>query len=575
MPHDSSRPPGAAPDPRQLMEIYRRWSILQLQSFSRVWWRNWTWPHAALLAGTFALLLAAPLDWALLGLPWAWQFPSPGIAGGVLAGCFGALWAVDAFLIGRLLARHDPAPGRSAVFRSLRRIAGGVPLFGLFLLPLLRSGDGPGTPGTAAGVAVEVSPRPWGEAWERRLRRFEGSVVWLLWIFPGNLVAWLVLVGELTVDRPPTGGRWWIAVGLTGILHLLAIFVLASYGRAEAVRRDGIGRGLWRLLPLVGLLPAFVALLPAFLGMSAADGTGASKGVVFAAFGSGGSARRLPLWAATRERLGRSRRQQRWWLRWTAAARGRDAPRGRAAERLGSLLRLGLLVAACQWGGLGWWAAGAGGAAGPTAVGLPPLLAVLGLGALAAVGLLLAASVRRSLAFLAGGQPPPGGALRSLAATSLVAFVAAALGFLLRIGGPAQLALGLGLAASAALLLGGFRYIVSIPFRHAPPPLGWLAVGAALGLLGIGMLLDARTAERAAVVLLWAAASSPLWGAAALAMAIAPLLARSGRRPGRRALLLAGALLPTGGLAVPLWRLAADAGWLAGGSPTADGREPT
>lgn len=555
------------------MEVYRRWSLLQLQSFSRIWWKHWTWSHSALLAGTFALLLAAPLDWVLLGLPTDWPFPSPRLGGGVLAGGFGVLWALDVFLIERLLARHDPAPHRAATFRWLRRIVGGVPVFGLFLLPLLRSGDGPERAGTAGGAAAGTSPRSWGEAWERRLRRFEGSVLWLLWILPGNFVAWLLLIGEITIDRPLSGGRWWAAVGLTAGLHLLALLVLAWYGRAEATRRDGIGRWLWPLLPLLALLPAFVALLPALLGMSAADGTGASKGVVFAAFGSGGSARRLPRWAATRERLGRSRRQQRWWLRWMAA-RGRNPPRGRAVERLESLLRLGLLVAACQWAGLGWWVAEAGAAVGSSGAGLPPLLLVLGLVAFAAVGLLLAGFVRRGLAFLAGGQPPRRGALRSLAATSMLAFVAAALGFLLRLGEPTQFALALAYAACGALFLGGLRYILAVPLRQSPPPLAWIAVGFAVPFLGAGMASDARTAEHATAVLLWAAALSPVWGAAILGASIAPLLARSGRHRGRRAVLLAAALLPTGGLAVPLWRLAADVGWLAGGSPVASAGEP-
>jgi hypothetical protein len=546
------------------MEIYRRQALLRMQLGSRSWWRSWTWEQSSFLVVAFGLGFAAPLDWTLLGGPWPWRSPLAGASSSALAAGWAVLWCLDAWLVGRLLDRHDPPTGRAALWRLGRRVAAGLPTFGLFLMPLLKSSQ-------AAGPAADARLRPpdpgrrvspTAEAWERGLRRFETSFAWILCVFPASFVASLLLALHLAAE----GERWLIA-GVSGVLHLLALAALVAQARASGRRAVGARRLLCVLVPLAALPPAFVGLLPALIGLSAAEGPDSRGRLVFAAFGSGTSARRLPRWTATLEALARARRHQRWWLRWAAPDFLGSRRGGRAAPRLDSLLRLGLFAGAWQWAALGWLAAGwprlvvGGFGVAPLPVGL----AILAAGAVAAT---VASAAARALAFLAGRRPRSRAVLRSFTGACLVAATAGTLGHLLRAGGPEPFWVGVGVAAGMALLFAGVRFVLAIPLRYPPPPLAWILVGAAASALALVMVVDAAMAAAANAWLVWAAALSPLWSAVVLAPTLASLLTEAGRaRRGWRLALLASALLPSGGFVVPGWRRAAAVGLVAGGEP--------
>lgn len=546
------------------MEIYRRQALLRMQLGSRSWWRSWTWEQSSFLVVAFGLGFAAPLDWTLLGGRWPWRSPLAGASPGALAVGWAVLWCLDAWLVGRLLDRHDPPTGRAALWRLGRRAAAGLPTFGLFLMPLLKSSP-------AAGLEADALPRPpdrgrrvspVAEAWERGLRRFETSFAWILCVFPASFVATLLLAFHLAAE----GERWLIA-GVGGGLHLLALAALVAQARASGRQAVGARRLLCALLPLAALLPAFAGLLPALIGLSAAEGPDSRGRLVFAAFGSGTSARRLPRWTATLETLSRARRHQRWWLRWAAPGFLGSRRGGRAAPRLDSLLRLGLFAGAWQWAALGWLAAGWPRLAvgGFWVAPLPFALVVLAVSSVAAT---VAFAAARALAFLAGRRPRSRAVLRSFTGACLVAATAGALGHLLRAGGPEPFWVVLGVAAGMALLFAGLRFILAIPLRYPPPPIAWILVGTATSALALVMVVDAALAAAVTAWLMWAAALSPLWSAVVLAPSLARLLTDAGRaRRGWRLALLASALLPSGGFAVPGWRCAAGAGLVAGGEP--------
>lgn len=547
---------------RRLMEIYRRQTLLRMQLGSRSWWRSWTWEQSSFLVVVFGLGFAAPLDWTLLGIPLPGESPLAGASPGVLAASWATLWCLDAWLVGRLLDRHDPPTGRSALWRLGRRAAVGLPTFGLFLMPLLKSPP-------AAGPDADVEPRPSGErisptveAWERALRRFETSFAWIVCVFPASMVACLLLAIHLAAE-----GQRWPNAAVSGGLHLLALAALVAQARAAGRRAVGARRLLCAVLPLAALPPAFVGLLPALIGLSVAEGPDGRGRLVFAAFGSGTSARRLPRWTATLETLSGVRRHQRWWLRWAAPGFLGSRRGGRAALRLDSLLRLGLFAGAWQWAALGWLGAGRS----PIAVGgfsVAPLPVGIALVAAAAVAATVAFAALRALAFLAGRRSRSRAVLRSFTGACLVAATAGALGHLLRAGGPEPFGVVLGLAAGTALLFAGFRFVLAIPLRHPPPPLAWILVGAATSALALLMVVDADLAAAVSGWLVWTAALSPLWSAAVLAPSLAGLLTDAGReRRGWRLVLVASALLPSGGFAVPGWRRAAAAGLVAGGEP--------
>lgn len=564
-------------DTERLLRVYRRWQILQLHVASRRWWQTFTWRHTSFLALAFALLLAAPLDAALLGWPLAGDFLRwlPRVSAWQVA----AAWAIDSCLIARLLERRD-ARLRPRRERLASAAVAGVPLFGFLLLPRWYRPTSLARPPAAApppGGRYEAG-EPWSHRIESWLRRFETSPCWLAWIVGANF---LIVAGFVCALADAEGWpRPRLAAGvLSALLHAVAFAALRDQVSAAAGRARGPRRALLRALPSLALLPALLALLPALWAASSSDRDGRAR-LVDAAFGRGSSLRRLPLWSALGDELARRRARASLWRRWWFPAAARPVAGGEAVRRVHSLARIGRAAGFSQW-------ALAGALAGSLRPGNADLRSALGgcalmllLGSIVCGLLALLLHWGRAAGFALGWRSRP--AASSTAPELILAGGLALGGFGLGVyyarGGPQVAAVLGGLGAAGMLLVMGFAFLLAVPLRRRPPPLPWVVVTGALSALCAGIVVDPEIGLAATRCFFWFAVSSPLWCGGAGAATL-PWLLRSHRGGGpqarphpspprwRGALLIATTLLPTGGFAAPLWLSVVRCGSGEGASP--------
>ena len=290
----------------------------------------------------FPILVTLPLDYPLLGFeaPWisslAWltRIPASVVAGGALG-----LWLVNGALAVRLLGRFQgPASSRPGSFA--RGGLGGLPLLGFLWLPsLARIGSG-GAAGGRPGAGRRRTNRL-----ERLLRRWvEGSWWPLIWLFPLNLLAFVLLA--LWLGPPAPRERLLAAAAVSSVLHLVS--TTAAWRWVSGWYGTGLGLAMARRLAVLTLLlPSplgWLGLLFLMLQDRRRDG---AETLVWKAGSRGSALAATPLWTSVSRQLGTTWENTSWWRR-PFAPRGAEALTLEAHPRrrmhLLSFARLKILV---------------------------------------------------------------------------------------------------------------------------------------------------------------------------------------------------------------------------------------
>ena len=357
-----SSPPPEASETSHLIAVYRRW--LRAQSLRSAWtWHRRVQPDETTFGFlSFTVILFMPLDEAL----WRYQGPFPWLivaprSGAVLVATFLCVFAANGFLLHIYLSRRtvDEKDWPLGLL-ILRALAGGLPLLGLFLVPFWRRQERRSGPmdarwafeGDLKGLKRSLSGSArWTDPAESR---------WLIpWMFISGVVVLLVaacwLAKQAALDS--RAYRSLIAVSIT--LHMTVFAAMLAHVRKEASRQRLSRRSsrVLKALPVLWLLPVPYLSLPAVLLHFRINRESAGwESVIFRVWGQAKQAGRLPFWLRFEDRLQLAwpaiSLRQRWWSPPRAVDRGIKAGREeRQILRLYDLTSygLGFDAAALAW----------------------------------------------------------------------------------------------------------------------------------------------------------------------------------------------------------------------------------
>ena len=550
----------------RLSHVFRTWGRLfgaPSVAARRNWWTASDGETMGLGLACLALVASIPLeatlwgvDWNAIGLRRVGRLPAS-----AMVTLFGGTWLLNAVHFDRLLGQRLLEPPEKRIgLRLVRSLIAGFPGLGLTSIPVWRSlaarrpawayGSGSGGAERLVWLRSERSPAP----------LVLGDATVVLWLV--GLASLLLSSVWLAAPEVPRPGRRAGLLAAAAALHGAGL--LGALAEARTLHRRG--------MPGARYLGAVCWLLPlpltfgAFLSLGFDRGSLRQESLTWAAFARRGQPGRLGHWSGLQRSLRTAWEASPWWRRWKLPLGERRTPPLPSTDRdllaacrvkLGLLLGDGLL--------LGWLLQHAGlDLERPRSLGCMLLIVVGGLlvGALVFVGRNLAAMARLA------SEPRPLGRHRQ-AWFGAVALAAVVLGLLvgsaLAAGRQREAGLVLTFGVTAAQLFLGFGFMVTTAL--AP----WNPAGAGAGLRWCGVLCGLMLAggcvavfPRAAGALLAMVFAMPLWHLLFF-LAVKSRLARrfesgdggervDGSLPkGGRLQVLATALLPLGGLAVPSW----------------------
>ena len=313
------------------VEVWRRHSPTGRDMSGRSFWTQMTLETATFVAGVVFMLLQMPLEPALWWSQPPWR-GSPELWRRITLG-FIALTPVSGVLLERYLARR--VPPRTALRPWLHLafgILGAIPLVGFFLIPLVRHWMN----GASSWALRRVDARLDLDATPGPLPR---SSRWLWAYVSGASGIWLTITSVLL---PFAGCLWLVSIGDRELIfvaclsiHLAQAGCLALYAQSDLRFERLSRRRLW-LVSILCLFPFPVS----FLAMASVLWTGAEashqKTLVWSAYAKTGSVRRHSRWLDLRLVLRQSWQTGSWPERWTRP-RGLELPqydgRAEAARR--------------------------------------------------------------------------------------------------------------------------------------------------------------------------------------------------------------------------------------------------
>ncbi len=425
-------------------EVWRRHRPTGRDMSGQRFWVNMTFETAASLVGAVFLILQMCLEPAL----W-WSSPLgrvPRELFGQIALGLLVLAPASGVLVERYLARRTPP--RMALRPGARLalwILGSLPLASFFMLPLARRW----MDGTSARILRPVAARLDPDAPPAPLPR---NSPWHWAYVSGAFGIWLAVTGVLL----PLAGCFWLAVGgerkailaACAALHLAQAGCLAIYARSD-LRFTHPSRRYLRLAPWLCLLPQpapFFAMVPML--WAGAEGP-RQKTLIWSVYARAGSVRQHSQWLDLRLAL-----RQQWqagsWIEKCTLPQGLEIPQreGKAEAARRTWIRAKTLLLPVEVSlAIGWLVAFAG--SGPESPYDPirdPLLRpwLLATDLLAALGVLQAAA--GSLAHLLRLRPP---ALLGPPAAGLYLFIT-------------QAALAFGLLAGPLAIHGEFGVLAKL-----------------------------------------------------------------------------------------------------------------
>ena len=344
----------------RLLKIYQSWRTGQ-NDRARVTWCRRLNPSTAtfvvLLLSTVALI---PLDEALWSLKeGATGFPIGRLLQpqkGIYAAAL-AFWLLSAILVDRTLRREKAAALQVRTWLlALRFLLGGMPIVSVYLVPAWRwiCENRPAwavadsrSPAAAVGIpsrpeALNFLGTRFRLGWQRLWRWMESLPV-LLGIWTGGTFLFLSMLSGLAglLDRSVAGRRTlWVIVAA---VHLaLGVMALAYSLREADSQHASRPRSITMALTCLLWLPPvpYVSLLGLALLFSIEPEAEQSQGVIHRALFRRQEASRLPLWLSLEKNLQRGWKDLPWWLRWRRQPGRALAQPDEAAEAERKILRL-------------------------------------------------------------------------------------------------------------------------------------------------------------------------------------------------------------------------------------------
>lgn len=568
---------------QRLAGVARGWTKAHRATLmaSTAWQDNWKPTDASFLLAIFITLTLAVLEivvWGqveVLEKAMPWRLESLGaIPGTAMLATLLALWLVNGWLVDRTIERACRRRAASRWERALRFAKGGVPLFGLYVIPEwhLPSDGRDEMASSPGGPRLDLRARPRkaeeGHRIPRWGRSIEGSILAAAWLFVPNVL--FLFFAAAWIAAPRSASPWWLG-GAILAGHVFSFWAIRSYvtGQTEWRPGDGGGRQLAAFLPWVWLLPMPVPFVCLLWVLSWNYRGGASKALTYRIYLRRSSLSQVPAWEALQERLALRREQRRWQWPWTR--RNLNGGGGEEEQRRTSLYRLKTLVLALDGVFLGLAAVRLE-QRFPAAVGDARVWLTYGAFTLAVVGFLTALVIglglriesRDTVSVIAG----------YVGLTSLSWLAGLWNGIYMEQGRCHEIGALIMVTAQLGVVVGCFWLIANLLWRKlwpgSPSPgdtLLWIGLIFAVCLLGIGLMTVPQGAVLAAHIRT-AALLSPVWN-----LGIALLFLNDFLRPFRlrealalrprwkMAVLLLTLAAPLGGLFIPLWIWARHRWW--------------
>jgi len=567
--------------------VERRWPRHQWDASGRSRWSGWDWRNYLYLVICGLLLSGTVLESAIssdgIKTPW-WPF-------GLLAES-PAGRAVLIFLIvanGWLMDRHlaDRTPGETLVplwLRWLRKALVSLPVLGLYVIPAwrwivqtwpswtFRASALPRLRLAAASESITVPVsrlRAWGHA---QLRRQGQSFTALaLWMIAGQIVPWIALLSWVTTAEALSPFHRSALITLNVSCHLLACVLGLQYGaiRGRQTRVAGWRAAAIRLAPLFFLFP-FPFFIPGLLLWMIWAGEEVETFVGRSYSNKGRPPVPIPLEKGSPlGRLLRSLAQgTREFDRMVNDLLPGALQNSQVENQRLAFYRLKTFTLILDAAALAWLLARLGGPVlrfdSPT-IYLAPFLVLAGLGVIVELSF-LALRVAGWLLRRALPYQPYG---RSLTFSQLALAAGLLFGACLAAGqtsnaGLLLMAIGIGTAVSATLLLAPISFLLMLPGRQTFVILAWAVLFFELFTTGAVMRSQPELAPPFLHLFKIAIALTPLWSLALFLglrgwllhpFKLGHLFDR--RLPGGTRSLLAAVVLtaaaPLGGIAVPFW----------------------
>lgn len=566
----------------RLLGVYRRWKREQWLRGAATWYRFASAEDHTMAVASLSGVLLLPLDLALWKLndllPWMLLAPLPGEA---VAIAFLTICTINAALLDTYLSLKTPDEESWPPWvRTLRFFLGGVPLVGLYAVPLWRrlrenrpEWSRRHEDHGARLKLDEASPR--NSLIRMRWEGFADSTWGMAWLFVGGVGVLLLAACWLAARAAVSSSAYRILVIVSGSLHLAAFAVFAPHLRTRASRRrlSRKDSALLLFISVFWLLPVpCFSLLALLLSYQAGRETARSESVVFRVLIREKDAGRSLLWLRLEDRLQlvwpTMSPGKRWWSPPPRVDRGIEpGQEDRQILRLYELASYSVFfdAAVLAWALL-WVAehhpdrAGALGLVHRTALVSSLCLHLIGLCAIIAhlISVLLRSRIRLRLL----DRHPYA---RYLAKTQFLLLWGWVAGMILRAQGAKEVAALLVLVTMLLVLLKGFSLILRPALPRVRTRQGRLDL-----LIGIAFLLFVLTLGAFAPTIDLLTPTLAVWAvlypvrAFLLGRILVPWLLRpftwkdlfASRVPIRLRALLAGlavpAVLPLGGLAVPL-----------------------
>jgi hypothetical protein len=282
---------------------------------------SWRKPDASGL-GFFAfagllLFLVTPVDAAFWGYgadARLWAYPLP-VTGRALLWMLVPTCLVNALLIHRLLSRKTPADRSTRwPLLVLRCLVSSIPLFGLAVVPiwhwLLKRHVAWLSPSTAALPSLALNESRKSLLLERWMSSLDRHLL-LIVAANNSIICWLAShwIQRLEPDFPDF--HWWPGLLFSLALHVLMFSGMAWYLRGEVARaRTSRLRSLGLLILAACLLPPmpFFSFLAFVLILLLNPTNPAEDSLAHTLFRQRGTAQQLPVWLELKEKIQQGRR---------------------------------------------------------------------------------------------------------------------------------------------------------------------------------------------------------------------------------------------------------------------------